>query len=97
MYENPERTPEIQKVIPDGFSEIIVHYGDPYRINLTGTWEQQSQLLFSNQISKHFQLQNSGTSAMIGMKLFPVAGYELFGIDMSALHRSSGSLRSTFW
>lgn len=85
VYENPEQVSEVQKVIPDGFSEIIIHYGDPYRINLTGEWEQQPRLLFSNQISKYFQLENSGTSAMIGMKLFPVAGYELFGIDMSTL------------
>ncbi|MEP5614279.1 MAG: helix-turn-helix transcriptional regulator [Cyclobacteriaceae bacterium] len=85
VYENPKQTPEVQKVIPDGFSEIIIHYGDPYRINLEGAWEQQSRLLFSNQISKYFQLENSGASAMIGMKLFPTAGYELFGTDMSTL------------
>ncbi|MEP1094407.1 MAG: helix-turn-helix transcriptional regulator [Cyclobacteriaceae bacterium] len=85
VFENSDTTPEIQKVIPDGFSEIIIHYGDPYRINLDGKWEPQSRLLFSNQISKFFQLENTGASAMIGMKLFPVAGYELLGVDMSTI------------
>ncbi len=84
VYENPDNTPEIQKIIPDGYSEIIIHYGDPYLINLTGSWELQSRLLFSNQISKFFHLKNTGTSSMIGMKLFPEAGYELFHTDMSS-------------
>ncbi len=83
VYENPDLTPQPQKVIPDGFSEVIIHYGDLYRINLNGSWEQQSQLLFSNQISRYFHLENTGASAMIGMKMFPEAGYELFGKDMS--------------
>ncbi len=83
IYENPSNSPEIQKIIPDGFSEIIIHYGDPYRINLTGLWELQSRLLFSNQISTFFHLENTGTSAMIGMKLFPEAGHRLFNLDMS--------------
>jgi len=85
IYEDLESIPKIQKVIPDGYSEIIIHYGDPYRINLDGVWETQSRLLFSNQISKFFHLENTGKSAIIGMKLFPMAGYELFGIDMSTL------------
>ncbi len=83
VYENHNSTSEVQKIIPDGFSEIIVHYGDSYQINLTGTWELQSRHLFSSQISKFFHLKNTGTSGMIGMKLFPEAGYELFNVDMS--------------
>ncbi|MFK7954053.1 MAG: DUF6597 domain-containing transcriptional factor [Ekhidna sp.] len=32
IYENDDPLPFAQKVIPDGYSEIIIHYGDPYRI-----------------------------------------------------------------
>lgn len=83
VYENPDETPSVQKVIPDGYSEIIIHYGDICRINLKGSWEDQERLLFSNQISSFFHLENTGRSAMIGVKLFPEAGFELFGKDMA--------------
>ena len=32
-----------EKIIPDGFTEIIFHYGDPYRISLKGEWQLQSK------------------------------------------------------
>ena len=79
VYENQNPKPEKQKIIPDGFSEIIFHYGDPYQINLSGRWELQSQVLFSSQISKFFFLRNTGASGMIGLKLYPTSFYEIFG------------------
>lgn len=85
VFENDDPTAEQQKIIPDGYSEIIIHYGDPYRINLSGQWETQSQMLFSSQISKFFYLENSGRSGMIGIKLYPTAFNELFQMDVSDL------------
>ena len=82
IYENEDSTPTQQKIIPDGYSEIIIHYGDVYRINITGKWEVQEQILFSNQISKFFFLENTGQSAMIGIKLHPCSFHELFQIDL---------------
>ncbi len=83
VFENEDPTIDQQKIIPDGFSEIIIHYGDSYRINLSGKWETQSSILFSNQISKFFFLENTGSSGMIGIKLYPTAFYELFQKDVS--------------
>lgn len=84
IYENDDPTPAEQKIIPDGFSEIIVHYGDPYQINMNGSWEMQSMILFSSQISKYFFLRNTGKSGMIGIKLHPAAFYSLFQVDISS-------------
>ena len=81
IYENRDQTPQHQKIIPDGYSEIILHFGDPYRINLNGTWESQSRMLYSSQITKFFFLENTGQSAVFGIKLFPYAFYKLFGMD----------------
>lgn len=85
IVENEDPAPYRQKIIPDGYSEIIIHYGDPYKINLNGNWESQSNILFSNQISKYFFLENTGTSGMIGIKLHPLAFFELFGQNMDSL------------
>ena len=38
MIENEDPVPRMQKIIPDGFPEIIFHFGEPFRINLHGKW-----------------------------------------------------------
>lgn len=85
IFESDDPTVSQQKIIPDGFSEIIIHYGDLYRINLIGQWEDQKSLLFSSQISKYFFLENTGRSGMLGIKLYPTAFHELFQLDVSDL------------
>lgn len=74
-----------QKIVPDGFPEIIFHYGDPYRINITDSWEQQGNFLFAGQITRHFALENTGRSGMIGIKLQPSAPTRLFDMNMSSI------------
>lgn len=81
--ENEETAIVPQKIIPDGYPEIIFHYGDAYRINISGTWETQSKKLLAGQISNHFMLENTGGSGMFGIKFKPYALSRLFGIDMS--------------
>ncbi len=83
IFENPESETHEQKIIPDGFSEIIIHYGDPFEINNSGVWKEQERLLYSNQISKHFYLRNTGRSAMLGIKLQPTGFFRLFGNSQS--------------
>lgn len=85
IVENPDSEPRIQKIIPDGFCELIVHYGAPYRIKLEKEWEMQERVLFSGQISKHFFLENTGATGIFGIKLWPDAPYRLFGTEMQSL------------
>ncbi len=75
----------VQKIIPDGFPELIFHYGDPYEINLSGTWERQSEYLIAGQIKRYFFLRNTGRSGIIGIKLMPAALTDFFGISMHQL------------
>ena len=85
IIENDDPAPHRQKIIPDGYCEIIFHYKDPYRIRLTNTWEQQSMHLVAGQISRHFFLENTGQAGIIGIKLKPAALTHLFGLDMHLL------------
>lgn len=80
IAENSDPTPVQEKIIPDGFPEIIFHYGDPYLIRLRDQWERQSKKLFGGQITKYFYLQNSGISGVLGVKLKPTALTQLYGI-----------------
>jgi|GEM_PF-343443 len=74
-----------EKIIPDGYPELIFHYGDPYRVNINGSWETQGRHLIAGQIKNHFYLENTGKSGMIGVKLMPTAPSTLFGLNMSKL------------
>ena len=85
VVENEDLTIEQQKIIPDGYPEIIFHYGDVYRVNISGTWEIQSRKLLAGQIRNHFLLENTGTSGMLGIKLKPDALTKLFDFPMSTI------------
>lgn len=82
FIEDDDELPQQQKIIPDGFNEIIFHYRNPYRIKLGGDWEEQSLSLLAGQIRKHFFLENSGASGIIGIKVKPTALTHLFGLSM---------------
>jgi AraC-like DNA-binding protein len=83
IAEDDDPTPVLQKIIPDGFPEIIFHYGDPYRIKLDEQWELQSPSLFAGQLTKYFYMENSGRSGMVGIKFKPSAVAYLFNLKMS--------------
>lgn len=74
-----------QKIIPDGYPEIIFHYGDPYEIRLRSRWERQAQSLMAGQITRYFHLRNTGRSSMVGIKLKPSAPARWFGLRMEGL------------
>ena len=82
IVESHDPAPRQQKIIPDGFPEIIFHYGDPYRIKLGRRWEPQSKSLLAGQLSKFFFLENTGVSGIIGIKLKPAALTHLFDCTM---------------
>ncbi|MRG43826.1 helix-turn-helix domain-containing protein [Chitinophaga sp. SYP-B3965] len=86
IAESEDARPAKEKIIPDGFPEMIFHYGDPYRINLHhATWELQSQSLLAGQIRQYFFLENTGKSGVLGIKLQPTALTYLFDISMHTL------------
>lgn len=74
-----------EKIIPDGYPELIFHLGDPYKININGVWQQQSQYLIAGQIKNCFFLENTGKSKMFAIKFQPWALTELFDIKMKTL------------
>lgn len=84
IVQDEDTTPVQQKIIPDGFPEVIFHFGDTYRINISGEWTAQSRSLLAGQIKKHFFLENTGRSDMIGIKFQPAAISRLFHASMDA-------------
>jgi AraC-like DNA-binding protein len=85
IIENDDPKQVIQKIIPDGFPELIFHFGEPYEINLSGGWEVQNKNLLAGQIKKFFWLRNTGKASMLGIKLKPAAPALGFNIPMADL------------
>jgi AraC-like DNA-binding protein len=78
------RDTEKQKIIPDGFPEIIFHFGDPYELlSAHGHFEKQGSILLSGQISRPIVLRATGQSDVFGIKFRPAAIWKLFRINMS--------------
>lgn len=82
IVEDDNNTPHQQKIIPDGYPEIIFHYGDPFRIKTGASWEMQSSNLLAGQIRNFFYLENTGMSGVLGIKLKPTALTHLFNLRM---------------
>lgn len=83
--ESEDTLPQQQKIIPDGYPELIFHSGDPYEINLGDGWRTQGGTLLAGQLTKYFHLRNTGCSAMFAIKLQPWAIRTLFDISVTKL------------
>ncbi|MES2279325.1 MAG: helix-turn-helix domain-containing protein [Bacteroidota bacterium] len=73
----------VEKIIPDGFTELIFHYGDAYRTDISGSWQIQPPHLLAGQISSFFSLENTGQSIIVAIKMQPAGLTQLFGLQMS--------------
>jgi len=74
-----------EKIVPDGYPEMMFDYGLPYRANITGEWYTQGTELIAGQIRNHFYLENTGRVGIMAIKFQPWALRLLFGLDMVGL------------
>jgi AraC-like DNA-binding protein len=73
-----------QKIVPDGFSEIVFHYGDLYKFrDHQGKEKIQSRAILAGQITKPIYLTPTGNSGAIGIKFKPTGIWRLLGWSMS--------------
>lgn len=82
MMQSNDPTPKIDKIIPDGFTELIFNYGNVYKAKTSQGWQLQTPNLFAGQISSYFYLENTGTTASVAIKLKPAALSQLFNLKM---------------
>jgi AraC-like DNA-binding protein len=74
-----------QKIIPDGFSEMIFHFQDPYEISAAKKNGRQSLTLIAGQLDSPIVLRATGRSGVFGIKFKPTGMWRLFGFQMSEL------------
>ena len=83
MMYSDDTEPTVEKIIPDGFTEIIFNYRDVYKSKISGEWHLQSPDLLAGQLRTFFYLQNTGTTGSIAIKLKPAALTQLFDLKMN--------------
>jgi len=75
-----------EKIVPDGYIEMVFHYKDPYKSNINGTWRNRGdKYIIAGQIRNHFYLENTGYTGMFGIKFQPWAFKSLFNINMELI------------
>lgn len=74
-----------QKIIPDGFSELIFHFHDAYQITDKKTSHVQPLSIVAGQLNNPIFLKPTGRSGVLGVKFKPTGMWKLFGCDMHEL------------
>ena len=74
-----------QKIIPDGFSELIFHFHDAYQITDQKTSHIQPLSIVAGQLNSPIHLKPTGRSGVLGVKFKPTGMWKLFGCDMNEL------------
>ena len=82
MMYSDDILPQVEKIIPDGFTELIFNYRDVYQSKISGRWNLQTPNLLAGQLRTYFYLQNTGTTGSVAIKLKPAALTQLFGFSM---------------
>lgn len=82
MMQSDNPAPRIEKIIPDGFTELIFNYGSVYKAKTNEDWHLQSPNLLAGQISSYFYLENTGPTGSFAIKLKPAALTQLFSLSM---------------
>ena len=85
IMESDDPAPFEQKIISDGFPELIFHFADPYEVKLRDQWTIQPLSLVAGQITRYFYLRNTGRTDILGIKLKPSGTTKLFNISMHEL------------
>lgn len=80
--QSDDPSPKEQKIIPDGLPEMVIHFGDPYRIRLKDRWQKQSMAVLSGQLRQFCLLQNTGRTDILGITFTPAGLTRLFDLNM---------------
>ncbi len=74
---------EIQRIVPDGCPEMVLHYGDHCQeIESGGALKRQSRFVFAGQLSQPLLLQPGSRAGMIGIRLQPNGARAFLGLSM---------------
>jgi AraC-like DNA-binding protein len=82
-YAAPASADALQRIVPDGCPELIVHHGAPYaELDDAGAETLQPSVLFAGQLTRPLRLRPTGASAVIGVRFRPHGARAFIGVPM---------------
>jgi AraC-like DNA-binding protein len=78
--------PQPQRILPDGYVEIILHLGDPFvRVDEGTAPIRQARFLFAGQMIRPVRVMATGRTCVWGIRLHPWAAASVAGMPASEL------------
>lgn len=75
-----------QPVLPDGRPELVLHFGDPFRlVSAAGQDLRQPSIIFAGQLNSQLLLQPSSRFALVGIRFHPHGAAGLLRIPQHEL------------
>lgn len=79
LFEGGEEA-EDQRIAPDGCSELIVHFGQPYLERAAdGSAFRQAPVVFAGQLTRPLHLRADGPAGVIGVRFHPAGAFGYLG------------------
>ena len=76
----------VQRIVPDGHAELILHFGDPYaEVDAYGNTVIQAHALFAGQLTRPLLLRAGQHAGVIGIRFRPAAARAFLGVPMQEL------------
>jgi len=74
-----------QKVVPDGASELILNFAEPFESFSAGQWRKQPVSFLAGQITGPLRLRSTGRSRIFGVRFLPHGAGKALGFPMTAI------------
>jgi AraC-like DNA-binding protein len=87
LLETGEDTPRVQRVVPDGHAELILHLGLPFASETNGIWAAQPECFLAGQLTGPLFLRPQRGSRVLGVRFHPHAAARALGF---AMHDATG-------
>jgi hypothetical protein len=78
-------TGDVQRVVPDGRSELILNFGCPFESVREGRWEKQPACFFAGQITRPMLIRSAGPARMLGVRFRPAGARRVLRLPMDEL------------
>jgi AraC-like DNA-binding protein len=75
----------VQRVLPDGRMELVIHVGEPFSYHKSGSLERQGRVMLSGQLSRPLLLMPRAGGRVLGIRFKPAGASALFRFSLADL------------
>lgn len=85
-YDREDGPEEVQRIVPDGCPELIIHLGAPHaELGPGHTWTAQPSPLFAGQLTRPLHLRSRGAGRLVAVRFHPAGARRFVGRPMHLL------------